>query len=163
MFTGTRRSLRDFFVLWTILDKEIGTKDVEIRVFLSNLFKKNRKRMDHIELGKLGERLAEAYLKRHDIEVLETNYRWKREEIDLIAKDTNILVFVEVKTRTSDAYAPPEKSVSRSKQRHLIRAANAYIQEKKIDLEARFDVISVIYNTYETRIDHIRDAFYPAL
>ena len=119
--------------------------------------------MDHIELGKLGERLAAAYLKQRKIEVLEANYRWKREEVDLIAKDTNTLVFVEVKTRTSDTYAPPEKSVSRSKQRHLIRAANAYIQENKIELEARFDVISVIYNAYETRIDHIRDAFYPAL
>jgi len=119
--------------------------------------------MNHIELGQKGERIAEEFLIGEGVIVLDKNYRWKREEIDLIIQDENSLVFVEVKTRKHDSYAAPEKAVSRTKQRHLIKAANAYIQEKRIDLDVRFDIVSIVHNSYKTRIKHIRNAFYPTL
>jgi putative endonuclease len=119
--------------------------------------------MNHIELGKEGEQLAQNYLLAHKMKLLEANYRWKRQEIDLIFTDNKELVFVEVKTRRHTSYGAPEAAVSRTKQRHLLKAANAFIQEKGFDLDARFDVVSIIHNNYETKIDHIKNAFYPTL
>jgi putative endonuclease len=119
--------------------------------------------MNHIQLGIEGELLAKKYLIANNMVLCAANYRWKRQEIDLVFIDQSELVFVEVKTRTHEAYGAPEQAISITKQRHLISAANGYIQEKEIDLDARFDVVSVIYNTYETRINHIKNAFYPTL
>jgi putative endonuclease len=119
--------------------------------------------MNHIEFGQQGEALAASFLVAEGFSIVARNYRWKKEEIDLIAITGGNLVFVEVKTRKHDTYAPPEKSVSPSKQSHLIKAANAFIQEKQLNLDARFDIISIIHNQYETRINHIQNAFYPTL
>lgn len=119
--------------------------------------------MNHIELGKRGEAIARRFLKDLELSVLDSNYRWKKQEIDLIACEGNELVIIEVKTRKSESYGAPENSITKSKQRNLIKAANAYIQERQLDLDVRFDVISIIHNSYETRIDHIQNAFYPML
>lgn len=119
--------------------------------------------MKHITLGKEGERIASDFLMKEGMQVLARNYRWRKEEIDLIVKDSDTLVFVEVKTRTHDSYGAPAKSVTRIKQRHLINAANAYIHENKFDLDVRFDIVSIIQNSFETHIEHMKNAFYPML
>ncbi len=119
--------------------------------------------MQNVELGRTGEQLAQNYLIGQNMRFLTKNYRWKRQEIDLIFSEGTDLVFVEVKTRTHASYGAPEKSISKTKQRNLLLAANAYIQENELDCEARFDVVSIIHNRYETTIDHIKTAFYPTL
>ena len=119
--------------------------------------------MNHIELGKQGEIIAKRFLKDQKMLILDSNYRWKKQEIDLIAREGDELIVIEVKTRKHESYGAPENAVTRVKQRNLIKAANAYIQERQLDLDVRFNVISIIHNAYETRIDHIQNAFYPTL
>jgi putative endonuclease len=115
------------------------------------------------QLGKQGEEIATTYLLRKGYIILDANWRAGRNEIDLIARDKDFLVIIEVKSRSSDHFAEPEESVTRDKQNALIRAANAYIYRKNINLETRFDIISIIHNKNETRINHLKDAFYPRL
>lgn len=116
---------------------------------------------EHNELGKRGEKIAEAFLQKMGYEILITNWRDKKFEIDIIAKDIEDIVFIEVKTRSSDIYGSPEEAVTLKKQKHLIEGADYYIQENEIDLECRFDVISIIYNSNQEKIRHIKNAFYP--
>ena len=118
---------------------------------------------EHNELGKQGEEIAATYLRNLGYLILETNWRAGRNEIDLIAKDKEFLVIVEVKSRSSDNMMEPEEAVTRDKQQSLIRAANVYIFRKNINLETRFDIISIIHNKNETRVHHLKDAFYPRL
>lgn len=118
---------------------------------------------DHNELGKLGEIKAVEYLTKKGFEILERNYRFKKLELDIIALDKDELVVVEVKTRQSDYLTDPRELVSRSKQRGIIKAANAYIHENEIDRECRFDVIIAVINSKKSSLEHIEDAFYPML
>jgi putative endonuclease len=118
---------------------------------------------EHNELGKRGEEIATAYLLKQGYIILDVNWRAGRNEIDLIAKDKDFLVIIEVKSRRNDTFMEPEEAVTREKQQALIRAANAYIFRKNINLETRFDIISIIHNQNETRINHLKDAFYPRL
>lgn len=118
---------------------------------------------DHDELGKAGEEMALRHIRSMGYSVLETNWRFGREEIDIIAKDGDMLVIIEVKTRATDWFGEPEFFVSKSKQRTLIRAAEAYIIKKDLDVETRFDIISVIITAAKKTVNHIEDAFYPTL
>jgi len=119
--------------------------------------------MKKIELGKKGEELATRLLEEKGYHILERNWRWGKEEIDIIARDGNFLVIVEVKTRSSGDYASPESSVTKIKQRTLIRAANAYCRYKGHQGEVRFDIISIIIGPDGEEINHIDDAFYATL
>ena len=115
----------------------------------------------HNDFGKLGEELATQYLTEKGYEILERNWRNRHKEIDIIAKEGNELVIVEVKSRKSDDYGDPDLSVNRRKQQLLISAANAYIFKNKIDLNTRFDIISIVMKGENPVIDHIEDAFLP--
>ena len=116
---------------------------------------------EHNELGKLGEDLAVQYLTDKGYEILERNWRNIHKEIDIIAKDGDDLVIVEVKARQTDEYGEPDIAVTKRKQRMLIAAANAYITRKGLDVETRFDIISIIYRDGNPVIEHIEDAFLP--
>ena len=116
---------------------------------------------EHNELGKLGEDLAVQYLTDKGYEILERNWRNIHKEIDIIAKDGDDLVIVEVKARQTDEYGEPDIAVTKRKQRMLIAAANAYITRKGLDVETRFDIISIIYIDGNPVIEHIEDAFLP--
>lgn len=105
--------------------------------------------------------MAADYLSKKGYKILERNYRFRQLELDILAMDKDELVVVEVKTRQTDYLAGPEVTVTKKKQRDLVKAANAYILEKDMDVETRFDIISIILNQYESSIDHIEDAFYP--
>jgi putative endonuclease len=118
---------------------------------------------DHIELGRKGEELATNYLTGKGYKILEKNWRQGRNEIDIIARDANYIVIVEVKTRETNIFAEPEMSVTRDKQKALIRAANAYILHKNIHDEVRFDIVSIVISKGKEQINHIEDAFYPTL
>ncbi len=114
----------------------------------------------HNELGKAGEAQAIKYLESIDYSILEINFKIRRLEIDIIAKDKDELVIVEVKTRSDDTISNPEVAVTKKKQSQLITAAHAYIVKNQIDLNTRFDIISITKNKKQ-EIEHIRNAFYP--
>jgi putative endonuclease len=113
--------------------------------------------------GKEGENLAVEFLKAKGYKILATNWHFGKMEIDIVAQDNDFIVFVEVKTRHSTLYGEPENAVNRDKQRFLVRAAQAFIEIKKIEWEARFDIISVIFSSTGHNINHIPNAFYPTL
>jgi len=114
-----------------------------------------------IETGKNGEEQAAAFLKTQGYQILALNWRVKHLEVDIIAQDANELVMVEVKTRASDLFGSPESFVTKEKQRKLIKAAHEYILQHHLDLEVRFDIVSVI--TSGNKVHHIKNAFYPGL
>lgn len=116
---------------------------------------------EHIDFGKQGEEIAVKYLMDKGYEILERNWRNRHKEIDIIAKDGKELVIVEVKTRKSDNYGEPDLAVTKQKQRLLIYAANAYIYRSDLDIDTRFDIISIFFKDGKPVIDHIEDAFLP--
>lgn len=115
----------------------------------------------HNDLGAEGEKLALKHLLSRGYTILETNWRFGKEEIDIIARIGMELVIVEVKTRNSNFFGEPEEFVSRAKQQHMIRAANAYVEKHDLDLEVRFDVIGIIVNRQGTSVNHLEGAFLP--
>ncbi|MBK9108941.1 MAG: YraN family protein [Saprospiraceae bacterium] len=115
---------------------------------------------DHIQTGKKGEDLANKYLLEIGYEIIIRNWRYRRSEIDIIAKHGEILVFVEVKTRSSSAFGEPESFVSSRKEWMMQEAAAAYMVEKNHYWEIRFDVIGILFDangTYELK--HYKDVF----
>ncbi|MDO5397083.1 MAG: YraN family protein [bacterium] len=118
--------------------------------------------MPEINSGALGERSAEAYLKRKGYEVEARNYRCKYGELDIVARDGSCIVIAEVKTRKSHAYGTPAEFVTPKKQERLRCAAMDYVGYK--ETEMRFDVIEITYEMYHGRflvkeINHIENAF----
>jgi putative endonuclease len=112
------------------------------------------------EQGRRGEDIAWEYLKKRGYKILERNYRCRYGEIDLIAKDRGIIVFVEVKSRRSAAFGEPEESVGLAKQKKISTVALCYLEEKHLhNCEARFDVVSILSVAGEQKIVLIPDAF----
>ena len=118
---------------------------------------------NHIELGKAGEEIAVAYLEGKGYRILDRNWRLGKEEIDIIARDGKFLVIVEVKTRSSNVFAEPETSVTKSKQRILIRIANAYVNYRRQHGDVRFDIVTILISPEGETINHIEDAFYATI
>ena len=115
----------------------------------------------HNELGKLGEELATQFLLQEGYAILERNFVYDKAEIDIIAqKEENEIVVVEVKTRNSVAFGNPQEFVSKSKIKLLVKAANEYLISQNLDAEVRFDIIAVLKNKKEERIEHFKNAFY---
>ncbi|GGC26621.1 UPF0102 protein [Parapedobacter defluvii] len=116
-----------------------------------------------LQTGIQGEEVAVQLLKQQGYRIRCRNWRYKNLEIDVIAEERDILVFVEVKTRADAAYGMPYEFVDAAKQAKLVRAANQYIAANRYGGEIRFDVVSILYskenNRYNTRL--IRDAFWP--
>lgn len=102
--------------------------------------------LSRAELGALGERHAARFLRARGLRLLEGNYRTTFGEIDLIARDGDTLVFVEVRTRAGDSDAiTPLDSVNPEKQRRLVRLARAYLRRRRLaELPCRFDVVEVL-------------------
>ncbi|MEE4177994.1 MAG: YraN family protein [Bacteroides sp.] len=113
--------------------------------------------------GKQGEAIALKHLQQKGYAVLETNWQAGHKEIDIIARKDDLLVIVEVKSRKTAFFGEPEEFVSRSKQKLLIAAANQYLEKNDLDLEVRFDIISVLFKGENFQVHHIEDAFYPTL
>lgn len=117
---------------------------------------------EHNELGQLGEQLAARLLEGKGYTLLARNWRYNRAEIDLIAKVDEVLVFVEVKTRSTDAFGPPDAFVSARKKRLMAGAATAYMAEVGHEWEFRFDIISIVMRAGQSpSIVHYEDAFFP--
>lgn len=114
----------------------------------------------HNDLGKKGEELAVDYLINHNYEVLERNYTYLKNEIDIIARINQMIVVVEVKTRSTADFGDPQDFLKKGQIERLVTAANHYLEHLEEDLEVRFDIIAVIENKKGTSIKHIEDAFY---
>ncbi|MFQ5852438.1 MAG: YraN family protein [Candidatus Binatia bacterium] len=111
-------------------------------------------------LGKEGERIAERYLKKKGFTLLERNYRCPVGELDLIALDRRVVVFVEVKTRSDHRFGTPLESVQRRKQQKMIRTALYFLSRHRLhDREARFDVIGISFEDRGLRVEHVENAF----
>jgi putative endonuclease len=114
----------------------------------------------HNELGIWGEEVAVGYLQDHGYVILERDWHSGHHDIDIVAVDRDVVVFVEVKTRRNRLYAAPEQAVDYRKVRALQSAANHYVKFKRINLEVRFDIITVVgTRDGEPEISHIKDAF----
>ena len=117
-------------------------------------------RREKAELGKRGEDLALHFLKRSGYKIIERNYVCRLGEMDIIAQEKDTLVFVEVKTRTSTTFGPPQLAVNPAKQMQLSKVALNFLKEKKReDVKARFDVVAIILRPTGEEIELIRDAF----
>ncbi len=113
-----------------------------------------------MSLGKQGEAFAASYLKSLKYKIIQTNYRCRCGEIDIIARDGSVLVFVEVKARRGASYGPPQLSVTAFKQRQISKAALTYLlQNRLMEENARFDVIALVLRNGEPVVTHIKDAF----
>jgi putative endonuclease len=110
--------------------------------------------------GRLGENVATDFLLKKNYEILEKNYRFRRAEIDLIARENNILVFIEVKLRSSDKFGFPEEAVSLRKQELFLEAAEHYIEKINWQQDIRFDIVAITQNPSRLNIHHIEDAFH---
>jgi putative endonuclease len=117
-------------------------------------------KIERKELGKKGEDLALRFLKKNGYRVYQRNYVCKIGEMDIIAKDKDTIAFVEVKTRTSAAFGPPQLAVNAAKQMQLSKVALSFLNEKNLqNAKARFDVVAVLMGPRGAEIELIRDAF----
>lgn len=116
---------------------------------------------EHNLLGNKGEMLAGRYLLGKGYAVLHYNWRSGHKEIDIIARQRDVLVFVEVKSRSSEEFGSAADAVDYKKIKRLISAAESYILRNGVDLKFRFDIVTVVGNCEPYRIEHIEDAFHP--
>jgi len=114
---------------------------------------------DHNELGKKGEQLAIDFLQKKGFSILEKNYRYRKAEVDIIGQKDDLLIVVEVKTRSTDYFGSPEEFVNQKKIQLLTEAIDYYINEKDLDVEVRFDIIAIIKKGLNFEIKHFEDAF----
>jgi putative endonuclease len=116
--------------------------------------------MQEKELGKKGEEVALRFLKKKGYKIIQQNYVCEMGEMDIIAREKDTLVFVEVKTRTSMAFGPPQLAVNSTKQMQLSKVALYFLKEKRLeDIKARFDVVAILVRPKGEEIELIKDAF----
>jgi putative endonuclease len=115
--------------------------------------------MTQQELGILGETMAQKYLLKEGYLIRTVNYRFIKYEIDIVAEKNDKIIVVEVKTRQTAEIGEPWMAVTRKKQRQIIACADHYLQARQIDKEVRFDIISIVHNSYRTDLEHLVDAF----
>jgi len=119
--------------------------------------------MNQYEKGKRAEQLAASYLRARGYRIWKANWRWGKRELDLVALYRDELVIVEVKSRNGNGVNVPSEVVNRSKQRNIILATDAFIRLYDCSRPTRFDVIAVVYGKTGVEIEHIENAFFPAV
>lgn len=114
---------------------------------------------EHNELGKLGEERAQKYLKEKGYVIRHTNWRFMKDELDIVAEHNGQLIVIEVKSRSTEFFEHPKDAITNGKIRRIVNASQAYIETFDIEMETRFDVISVLPKGEDFFIEHIEDAF----
>ena len=113
--------------------------------------------MNKRRFGIIGEKIAQDYLRRNGYEILKTNFYTRKGEIDIIASINNIIVFVEVKTRTNLKYGTPAMSIRDTKLKHIKSTAKIFLKLNNLyKYEIRFDVIEIIIKNGKCFINHIK-------
>jgi putative endonuclease len=106
-------------------------------------------------LGNLGEKIAANYLIRQGYKIIGTNYKTKLGEIDIIAQEDNILVFVEVKTRSTKTFGLPQEAVNFKKQNKIMRIGMMYLSDHNINLSWRIDVVAIVMDNRTHKVENI--------
>jgi putative endonuclease len=114
----------------------------------------------HNVFGKQGEKAAIAYLIEKGYEILETNYRYLKAEIDIIARKELVLAVVEVKSRSSKNIKPIAETVTKKKINLLVMAADHFVTEHALNVEVRFDIVTIFKKTGNLEIEHLKSAYY---
>ena len=114
----------------------------------------------HNELGKKGEQLAIDYLAKKGYKILEKNWRFQKAEIDIIAQKDETLAVVEVKTRSSIDFGNPQDFVNPKKIKLLVMAIDEYVISNDLDVNVRFDIIAIVHEKKNFKLEHLVDAFY---
>ena len=114
---------------------------------------------EHNDVGREGEALAANYLQQKGYEIVDRNWRYGPKEIDIVARDGDTMVFVEVKTRSTLAFELPQEAVTKKKMKNLVEAADAYLIQHNIDLESRFDIVAVLNGNPPKVIEHLEWAW----
>lgn len=109
--------------------------------------------------GSKGEDIAAEFLKQKGYKILKRNYTTPLGEADIVAKDNNTIVFVEVKARSSNAFGQPFEAVNKRKQEKLKKVALYYLKHNKIESHIRFDVISIVSKNGKNEVNHMEEAF----
>lgn len=112
-----------------------------------------------MKLGEKGEKLAIKFLKKQGYKLIKRNYKTRIGEIDIIAKDRETLVFIEVKTRESIEYGLPFEAVNRAKKKKIANVALLYLKKVKEIPPCRFDIVSIYYEQDKPKFELIKDAF----
>jgi putative endonuclease len=119
--------------------------------------------MDKQTTGRTAEQIAAEYLQDNGFSVLHLNWRQGAKELDIVAEKDNRLHVVEVRSLSSNRFMEPYQSIGKAKQRHLIYAANAYVERYKITKEVQLDVISVVFKGDGHSLEYLPNAIYPTL
>ncbi len=117
----------------------------------------------HNDFGTQGEDIAVDYLRQKGYVVLDRNWRSGHKEIDIVARQGDTIVFVEVKARANIMYGNPEDAVTRRKMHLLVMAADAYLRHNLLDDEVRFDIITITGSVQKPHIRHYEHAFRPGI
>ncbi|QLG44883.1 YraN family protein [Costertonia aggregata] len=114
----------------------------------------------HNEFGKKGEQLAVDFLVDAGYEIKYRNYRFLKAEIDIVAQKESTLAFIEVKSRSSDYFENIADTVTTKKIKLMVMAADHFVTEQDLDVEVRFDIVTILKKNGKFVIDHLPDAFY---
>jgi len=114
----------------------------------------------HNEFGKEGEKMATDFLIKNGYDIKYQNYRYLKSEIDIIAQKENILAIVEVRARSNDKIMAIADTITRKKIKLLVMGADHFVTENNLDVEVRFDVITILKNKKLLKIEHLENAFY---
>jgi len=111
--------------------------------------------------GKRGEELARTYLEQNEFVILHVHWQHGHKELDIVAERGRMLHVVEVRSRTEPFLIEPSQTVQYQKQQNIMAAARAYIYKNRVTKEVQFDIVSVIFEQDDTKIEYIPNAFYP--
>lgn len=114
----------------------------------------------HNQLGSQGEQLAVDFLLKNGYDILDRNYRFNKAEVDIIAKQKDILAIIEVKTRSTIDFGNPQDFVKPKQIQRLVKAIDEYVNANQLDVEVRFDIIAIIKEGKGFKIEHLENAFY---
>lgn len=114
----------------------------------------------HNQLGKKGEQLAVDFLIENGYDIVERNYRFNKAEVDIIAQKEDVLAIIEVKTRSTKDFGNPQDFVKPKQIKNLVKAVNEYVTVNSLNVEVRFDIIAIVKEKKQFKIEHLEDAFF---
>jgi putative endonuclease len=115
------------------------------------------------EIGDAGEQIAADYIANLGYKILHRKWHFGHDELDIVARDGDELVIVEVKSRTGEEFEHPSEALSNTKIKHIVDAAEAYIQTYDVEEDTRFDLITIIFQGDTYILEHFKEAFYPGI
>ena len=117
----------------------------------------------HNILGKEGEEIAARYLQEHGYTIQDRDWHCGHKDLDLVVTKDDTIVFVEVKTRTGTGWGNPQDFVNNRKIQSIVRSADAYLRLNQINMDVRFDIVSVVTENGDFKVEHIEQAFFPSI